>query len=86
MSESSPVMYLVFAIEPMEMEGADRFIALFSDKAVAEEAAEKWTADEAAALKIKTPVMWQSFASTYYVEARRVQAAIPSEAPENSYL
>lgn len=69
-------MYLVFANEPLEMEGSDLFVALFADKALAEEAVEKWNAEEKTLRIEQYKEGWHRFAADYYVEEVTVSGSI----------
>lgn len=68
-------IYIIRASNPLDMEGSADVAAVFVDKDVAEETAEKLNAAQEAECRKVWKDRWRSFAIEYRVEAHPVQTS-----------
>lgn len=69
-------IYIIRAENPLDMEGSPDVTAVFLDKDVAEETAEKLNKEEEVENRKLRPERWRSFAIRYEVEAHPVQTSV----------
>lgn len=69
-------IYIIRAANPLDMEGSAAVAAVFADKDLAAEAAEKLNEQQEVVSRNAFGDRWRSFAVTYEVETHRVQTDI----------
>ena len=69
-------IYIIRAANPLDMEGSAAVAAVFADKALAAEAAEKLNEQQETECRKVWKDRWRSFAIEYEVETHRVQTDI----------